>query len=796
MRVPSMIKRAILLIIKLSILTELFSLEKSFFTKHSISFFSCILIISVVIFVLIYTTYKRNKKTWLETINSNKNLIAVSKDILCVLSPNWFILQVNPSFEKILSYDRKELLSQNFSFLLSTEEKENFINIKRNLKTQERLEFTTKLIGKDGEEKWISWYAFFDNDSLKIYAAGRDITNENLFLQQLQQSEERARKQFKSIPIPTYTWKRQGNDYVLVDYNDMVFKMTNGEVQNHIGIKASELLKNNYQVLRDMDYCYISRKPVHKEIDYYVEEDHQRLSYITNYAFVSPDSVMIHMEDVTEKKTFETTLKDNEEKYRVLFNTTTDAILLIDLDGVVIDCNKASARIFGYPIEELFGIAINELFETQHNNNLDNDIKITNAEEFVLQIVAKSTIDGFIEIEGKKKDLTPFSAEIQTQYISFKNDKIVLLYARDISERKKLEIDIKESSARLKTAFESLPFDLWFIDNDLRVLMQSNRSIELWGNIMGQKIYDFDIPSEIKEPWAKDCQYVLTGEKLMHEVRYNYPTRKIYYQMIVPVVIDNIIKGLLGINIDFTQSRLREEELSKYSINLERVNQELKSFAYIVSHDLKAPLRAITTIVDWLVTDYQDVLDEEGKNFLSLLDNRTRRMHDLIDGILRYSKAGNQGQSNESVNISELVNDLCQMLVVPKNTEIEIQEDMPTLEINRVLIEQVFQNLISNALKFLDKEKGIIRIKSEKKDGNYIFSVQDNGPGIDNRYFEKIFEIFQTLKPRDEFESTGVGLSIVKKIIDTMEGKIWLESTLGMGTTFFFSLPEKTNNIS
>ena len=126
---------------------------------------------------------------------------------------------------------------------------------------------------------------------------------------------------------------------------------------------------------------------------------------------------------------------------------------------------------------------------------------------------------------------------------------------------------------------------------------------------------------------------------------------------------------------------------------------------------MKAPLRAITTIVDWLVTDYTDKLDDEGKSFLSLLDNRANRMHDLIDGILRYSKAGRDNKDAEMVNTVYLVNDLCQMLIIPDNINVEVDENLPTFEIDKVQLEQVFQNLISNAIKFIDKEHGLITVK-------------------------------------------------------------------------------------
>ncbi|HPM01076.1 MAG TPA: PAS domain S-box protein [Candidatus Cloacimonadota bacterium] len=790
-----MIKKTIFVILFFFLLINLYTLEITILQNQSVMLFILSLICFITLCLLFFICIRHKKQLWKEESAASQNLISVSKDILCILSQNWSILQMNPSFEKVLAYNRKEMINHNFAELLDPDEKENFIRVKKDLKTQEKLEFNTKLLSKSGEERWVSWYAFFDQDSMKIYAAGRDITNENLFLLQLQQSEERARKQFKSIPIPTYTWKRQGDDYLLVDYNDMVFKMTDGEVQDHIGIKASELLKNNYQVLRDMDYCYITRKPIHKEIEFYIEDDNKKLHFVTSYAFVPPDSVMIHMEDITDKKNIEMELRNNEEKYRALFNTSTDAILLIDLQGKIKDCNIATSTLFNFSSEELTGKEISDLFVTEHLASFDKDI-VNGVEELVFQLFGMEVIDGFVEVNCIKKNQMVFPAETQAQFFTFKNDRIVLLYVRDITERKVMETQIKESSARLRTAFESLPFDFWFTNKDLVFLMQSNHSTELWGNLIGHEIKSSPIPDEVKQQWSKDCSIALNGEKLMKEVSFSKPNNKIFYQMIVPVLSDNDIKGLLGINIDITENRMREEELRKYSIDLERVNQELKSFAYIVSHDLKAPLRAITTMVDWLITDYDEKLDDEGKNILSLLNNRTKRMHDLIDGILKYSRVGRQNVIQEEIEIGELINHVCQMLIIPDHIKLQIEDQMPIIWAGRVHMEQIFQNLISNAIKFMDKESGLIKIACKTSENSHLFSVEDNGPGIEERHFNKIFEIFQTLKPRDEFESTGVGLSIVKKIIENLGGEIWLESNVGQGTIFYFSIPinEKPDN--
>ncbi|MGR3311384.1 MAG: ATP-binding protein [Candidatus Brocadiales bacterium] len=230
----------------------------------------------------------------------------------------------------------------------------------------------------------------------------------------------------------------------------------------------------------------------------------------------------------------------------------------------------------------------------------------------------------------------------------------------------------------------------------------------------------------------------------------------------------------------------RQAQLLK---ELERSNQELKDFAYIVSHDLKAPLRAISSLGNWISTDYADKFDEDGKEQMNLLLGRAKRMNSLIDGILQYSRVGRAKETRVDVDLNELVTEVVDMIAPPKNIEINIQNNLPAIVCEKTRIEQVFQNLISNAVKYMDKPKGEIKISCVENKRNWKFSVADNGPGIGEKYFEKIFIIFQTLSPRDEVESTGVGLTVVKKIIETYGGKIWVESKVGHGSTFFFTLP-------
>jgi len=247
---------------------------------------------------------------------------------------------------------------------------------------------------------------------------------------------------------------------------------------------------------------------------------------------------------------------------------------------------------------------------------------------------------------------------------------------------------------------------------------------------------------------------------------------------------------IIAVARDITERKQAEERQAQLLREVKSVNQELKDFAYIVSHDLKAPLRGIKTLTDWLATDYADKLDENGREQMNLLLNRVQRMHNLIDGVLKYSRVGRVKEEKVKVNLNDLVSEVIDMVAPPENIEITVENQLPVVECEQIRIMQVFQNLLSNAVKYMDKPQGQIRIGCVEEDCFWNFSVSDNGPGIEEKYFEKIFQMFQTLTPRDEFESTGIGLTVVKKIIEMYGGRISVESEVGNGTTFFFTLPK------
>lgn len=241
---------------------------------------------------------------------------------------------------------------------------------------------------------------------------------------------------------------------------------------------------------------------------------------------------------------------------------------------------------------------------------------------------------------------------------------------------------------------------------------------------------------------------------------------------------------------DVTPDKKAALMIAEHTESLEKSNKELDQFAYIVSHDLKAPLRAISNLATWVQEDLGDSLADETKANFNMLKGRVARMESLINGILEYSRIGRAEIPSENIDTGKLVNEAVELLAPPSHIKLEVDPLMPVVEAPKVMLLQVFSNLISNAIKYNDKKEGLIKISAQENENAFEFSVQDNGPGIEPEYHEKIFVIFQTLQSRDKFESTGIGLTIVKRIVNARGGRIWVESAPGKGSKFIFSWPK------
>lgn len=225
---------------------------------------------------------------------------------------------------------------------------------------------------------------------------------------------------------------------------------------------------------------------------------------------------------------------------------------------------------------------------------------------------------------------------------------------------------------------------------------------------------------------------------------------------------------------------------------LTEANRQLNEFASIAAHELKSPLRAIGILSGLMAVDYRDRLDEDGRKNLDILVGRAERMSAFLDGLVVYSKLGRATVKKKKVNLNDIVREVIAHLdVSEKNIKVTVENELPVVIGDETNMIQVFQNLLDNAVKNMDKPEGHVNIDCVEENGFFKFSVADNGPGIERRYFEKIFKIFQILGNRDECERIGIGLAVVKKIVEMYGGRAWVQSRVGSGSTFFFTLPKQ-----
>ncbi|MDJ0648072.1 MAG: ATP-binding protein [Xenococcaceae cyanobacterium MO_188.B19] len=376
---------------------------------------------------------------------------------------------------------------------------------------------------------------------------------------------------------------------------------------------------------------------------------------------------------------------------------------------------------------------------------------------------------------------------------------------KELDNRKKLEIEL----ARRVEVLEASDDYIGLADVEGRVIWNNPRMKEIMGMEEGTdgaklSIADYHphwalkivktqgIPTAIRKgSWlgesallTKDNQEIPVSQLI---IAHKSPEGKVKY---ISTVMRDLTKQKE--TEKSLQERAKElewlnQELVKITSLLKKRNQELDRFAYVTSHDLKAPLRAIANLATWLSEDLEGQIPEENQQQLKLMQSRVKRMDNLIQGLLEYSRVGRKNTPVQTINVGNLVHEVIDSLLPPPNFEIMVADPMPTLQTEAILLQQVFSNLISNAIKYHPNDSGKITISVKEQEKFYEFGVSDDGMGIEPQYHTRIFAIFQTLQPRDTIESTGIGLSIVKKIVEGQGGKIWVESQLGEGATFYFT---------
>jgi PAS domain S-box-containing protein len=395
---------------------------------------------------------------------------------------------------------------------------------------------------------------------------------------------------------------------------------------------------------------------------------------------------------------------------------------------------------------------------------------------------------------------------------------------RDITDRKQSEEALRQTQAQFRATFEQAAVGIGHVGLDGRWLRINQKLCDIVGysavELQDLTFQDITHPDDLDADLAY-MQQLLAGEIQTYSMEKRYfhklgdvvwieltvslvragseEKQDLAQNMGTPQYFISVIEEINDRKQDRAELQARARELSNLNgllaqaaVLLEERNQELDRFVHIVSHDLKAPLRAISNLSQWIEEDMESELSVDNQRQMQLLRNRVGRMEAMINGLLEYAKAGRTDTVIETVSVAELLVEVIDSLAPPQSFQIEVMPAMPTLVTKRLLLSQVFSNLISNAIKHHSQPNGFIRISSQDKGNFYEFSVADDGPGIESIYHDKIFMIFQTVNPQNNLDSSGIGLSIVKKIVETEEGTIRLESEPGKGTTFYFTWPKQS----
>ncbi len=488
-------------------------------------------------------------------------------------------------------------------------------------------------------------------------------------------------------------------------------------------------------------------------------------------------------------------LQDSEQQIQTIFDNAPEAVIVMDSSGIIDRWNPTAAAMFGWSANEIIGKPFHD-FVIPLNQR---ETYLKGLSHFLVGR-KRQMLNAPFEIEVINNLGNLFTVSLNISPTLMKGRYLFIVFASDVTEIKKAQEALSSSQSFLNSIVENIPNMLFIKDaKELKFIRLNKAGEELLGftreDLYNKNDYDFFTKEEADFFTSKD-RSVLNGGKLLEIPEEFVHTKnkgvRILETKKIPMLDE---KGnpqyLLGISNDITERKNMEAELKDKSAELARSNQELEQFAYVASHDLQEPLRMVNSYLQILSKRYKDNLDKDAHDFIAFAVDGSNRMRNLINSLLEYSRI-NRLKAFEKVDLNvltkEVLHDLKGRIVESKAT-ITIDE-LPIVFGDHVLLSQLFLNLIANAIKFKGANQPIIHISFKKQKDEFLFSVKDNGIGIKPQYSEKIFVIFQRLNSKEKYEGTGIGLAICKKIVERHEGKIWIESEIDKGTTFYFTIKE------
>jgi PAS domain S-box-containing protein len=598
----------------------------------------------------------------------------------------------------------------------------------------------------------------------------------HIALQDLRASEGRFRSMVE----------RNADGIVIVDCHQKV-RFMNPAAEELLGWDQAELLGQIFEVplATNLSQSQTEITLPHKD----GQTIHSEFRFVA-IEWEGEKAYMLSLRDISERREME----EAHARLVAILEDSTDFVAIADLKGRFLWINRAGRKLIKlesgdpaetYSLKDVVPSSTYQLLETV-------GLPTARAHGIWQDEAAVLVSSG---------EVIPVSMQIQAHKSNEGQVKYYSTVSRDISERKIAKEELESHSRILKSILNSMGDGVVVADEMGTYLHWNPEATRLLGagakdTLPSQWASDYGLLlPDSKKPFpfmdmplyqaiqgqASDQVEMLVKRQTGEEIIISVTGRPLKRQ-------DGTRKGGVVVIRDITDSKRASEQLQHYSAALEHKNQELQDFAYVASHDLKAPLRAISQISQWLIEDLGDDLPKESQRLISLMTSRVQRMQGLLDDLLRYARAGHDEAPTETIDTAAMIREIGNLMDMSSAFELIIDDSLPTFKTARAPLEQVFRNLIGNAIKHHDRDKGTIEIMAREAGDFFEFSVRDDGPGVAVEFHERVFKMFQTLKPRDKVDGSGMGLALVQKLIRTYGGNIQLNSS-GRGTCITFTWP-------
>lgn len=715
-------------------------------------------------------------------------------ELLCIAGPDGFFKKVNPAFTQLLGYSEAELLNQPFANFIHPEDLINTDAKLRDIKAGQVIySFENRYHTKSNEWRWISWTTSeVINEEGLVFCYGKDITEERKLRDLVKSTAKLARIGSWELDVINNKTYWSGETRKIFEVDDDI------EPDLELGITFYKEGENRDRIISLVENAIHNGIKIDAELQLSTFKGNDRwVRIIGEPEFHHGKCMRLYgsIQDIHERKTTELEIQKVLTDRNSILESIGDGFFSVDGNWKVTYWNRQAELLSGIPKDQILGRNYWEVYHYLRNTPLHDRYQLAlNSKEV-------QYFEWFDEI-----------TKIWYDFSAYPNEGGLSVYFKDVTERIHADETIRHSNQRFELLSKATNDAIWDFDIKAGTFTHIGDGFsKLFGYDHDEVTSDLNFLIKLVHP--DDLQGMLKSrnasiqdhEQIYWEDEYRFKTKDDKYAYVHDrgyIIRDRQGNALrmIGATQDITHRKEYEKslemlnaDLEKYSRDLAASNAELEQFAYVASHDLQEPLRMVSSFMTLLEKNYGDKIDDRGKQYIHFAVDGAKRMRQIILDLLEYSRVGRFNMQKEDVDVKKAIEEILLLYVNQINEKhaTVVLENLPVIRSHHTPIRQIFQNLIGNALKYTHPDASPeIRIDCQESPQEYIFKVSDNGIGIAKEYYEKIFVLFQRLYTKNEYSGTGIGLSVCKKIVEALGGKIWVESEEGRGSTFYFTLPK------